>query len=817
VAVRRFALPLAAALVLLAAALALLAAGSACRRAPKAASGAAQKGPPRLKLTVSDMVLPRDDDMGINGQAERAVLREFNRRYPNVDVVRFGGISIQNMGMEVGPLMAIAAGLAPDILYVNFRKSNSYIMQGFLEPLDPYVARLKPGELADIVMPAVEPVVHREGPGNQKRWWALPISNHVIVLFYRKDLFHEAGLDPSRPPRNWDELIAYARKLTNPEKGVYGMGFGGGQSASWNFYSFLLSAGARAVERGPDGNWRAVFNTPGAVEAVWFYTRLIQQEFRRNGRRVKGAAYRDMDVYTFWDQGKIAMFESYLDDRLIATVNPELIGIAPVTLGPGGGQGSEVNSRCMGLYAGIKDPAVKEVAWEFMRYWTGPDARRIRIQTYIANGFGQFLNPVELRKYGFTEFLRRVPKGWEECFSTAMRAGVPEPYGKNCDLVYWYMTKPLDQALVENLGNATPERARTRIRELLNTAVADTNERMIGSISPAKMTFRRRVALAVAILVILGFAIAFRAIMRAFTPLGARREWGFRKYWFAYFLLLPAVLLMAVWQYVPTVRGAGIAFMDYRIMGNSAFTGLDNFASVLFDSVFWRNLVNSLWYAFLSLALGFVAPIGLAILLHEVPKGKVFFRVIFYLPAVVSGLVVMFLWKSFFDPSDAGLLNRILGFVLIPPQGWLSSPRWAMFCVVLPLVWASMGPGSLIYLAALKTIPEDLYEAAEIDGAGTWRKLFYITIPTIKPLIIISFVGAFIGAFRASDYILAMTGGGPADSTTVLELWIFYDAFLYLRFGTATAMAWLLGFMLIGFTVYQMKRLSSMQFTSAAD
>jgi multiple sugar transport system permease protein len=103
-----------------------------------------------------------------------------------------------------------------------------------------------------------------------------------------------------------------------------------------------------------------------------------------------------------------------------------------------------------------------------------------------------------------------------------------------------------------------------------------------------------------------------------------------------------------------------------------------------------------------------------------------------------------------------------------------------------------------------------------MDGATIWIKLWHITIPTIKPLLIITFVGAIIGAFRASDFILAMTGGGPADATMVLDLKIFYDAFIYLRFGPATATAWILGFILIGFTVYQMRRLSRMQFRSAA-
>jgi multiple sugar transport system permease protein len=781
------------------------------------APGVADTTPARVRIKVTEMIVPRDDNMGIAGQAERAVLKGFQDKFPWIDVTRFGGIAIGNAGMETGPLMAIAAGIAPHVLYVNFRKSNSYIMQGFLSPLDEYLKRMRPGELRDMVVPSVEPVLHREGPGGGVHWWALPISNHVITLYYRKDLFHAAGLDPSRPPRTWDELLAYARKLTNPEKGIYGMGFSGGPSASWNFYTFLVSAGARAVEPAGGGKWRAAFNTPGAVEAVYFYTRIIQQEFAGKGRIVNGASLRDIDIYTYWDQGKVAMFEGYLEDKLISTVNPELIGIAPVTTAPGGGMGSEINSRCVGMYAGIKDPRERDAAWEFMRFWAGPEAKRIRIKVYIENGFGQFVNPLDLRKLGFTEYLKRVPKGWEESYRKAMSHGVPEPYGKNCDLVYWYLTKPLDHALVENLGNAPPDRARKRIKELLDTAVADTNERMIGEVPPARMRIRRLVALAAAISVVVSFFFAFRTIMRAFTPEGAKKEWGFRKYAVAYLILLPAVGLMAVWQYLPTIRGAAIAFMDYRIMGDSTWTGLDNFANVLFDNVFWSTLGHSLWYAALSLGLGFAAPIALAILLHEVPRGKIFFRIVFYLPAVVSGLVIIFLWKSFYDPSENGLLNRILGLAHIPPQGWLTNPKLAMLSVILPLVWASLGPGSLLYLAALKTIPEELYEAAEIDGAGVWRKLWNVTIPTIRPLVIISFVGAFIGAFRASDFILAMTGGGPADSTTVLELQIFYDAFLYLRFGPATAMAWLLGFMLLGFTVYQMKRLSNMQFKSVAD
>ena len=771
-----------------------------------------------VKLTVSETIVPRSDDMAINGQAQRAVLQAFNQRYPWIEVVRFGGIQLQNVAIDVGPLMAIAADIAPSVLYVNFRKSDSYIRQGFLLPLDEYVEQLPESELSEMVYPSIRPVIRRKGSDSQEHWWAMPYGNYVIALYYRKDLFHEAGLDPDRPPKNWDELVSYARQLTNPDKAIYGIGFGGGPTASWNFYSFLLSTGARAVTQGSDGEWRATFDSPEAVDAVQIYTKLLQEPFKKDGRTIPAAAIRDIDVYMLWEQGKIGMFQNYLGDRLIAGVNPELIGIAPVPAGPTGLRGSEINSTCMGIYAGVKDKKTRDAAWDFIRFWCGPEAARIRTKVYVENGFGRFINPDHLRKFGYPEYLKRVPKGWESVFQQAMHDGVPEPYGKNCDLIYWYMTKPLDLAMVENLGKKPSETARPRIQELLSHWTEETNQKMMGIIPAKTMRLRRQVALFAAALIILSFVLSFRYLMRIFTPEGsAKIRWGFKRYRAAYFLLIPAVVLMAAWQYVPTFRGAIIAFMDYRIMGGSTVVYLDNFGNVLFDSVFWNTLGNSLYYASLTLALGFFSPIILAIFLHEVPKGKVFFRVIFYLPAVVSGLVVIFLWKSFYDPSESGLLNRLLGILSIPPQGWLTQPRWAMLSVVLPIVWAGMGPGCLIYLAALKTIPEELYEAAEIDGANIWQKLWNVTIPTIKPLIIITFVGAFIAAFKASDFILAMTGGGPADATTVLELQIFYDAFLYLRFGPATAMAWLLGFILLGFTVYQMKRLSRMQFTTVED
>ena len=144
------------------------------------------------------------------------------------------------------------------------------------------------------------------------------------------------------------------------------------------------------------------------------------------------------------------------------------------------------------------------------------------------------------------------------------------------------------------------------------------------------------------------------------------------------------------------------------------------------------------------------------------------------------------------------------------PVRWLDDSRTALFSCVLPMLWAGMGPGCLIYLAALKGIPDDLYEAADIDGASFTDKILFVIVPTLRPLLVINFVGVFIASWQAEANILAMTAGGAG--TEVAGLHIFYKAFIFLRLGPATAAAWMLGCLLVGFTLYQLRILSRVEF-----
>ena len=237
---------------------------------------------------------------------------------------------------------------------------------------------------------------------------------------------------------------------------------------------------------------------------------------------------------------------------------------------------------------------------------------------------------------------------------------------------------------------------------------------------------------------------------------------------------------------------------------------------MLFSDEWWRSVWNTFRYMLLMLTAGFMAPIILAILLQEVSHGKIIYRTLYYLPAVMSGLVVMFMWKLFYQSGSTGILNQMIGGLVnlfgadFTPIAWLQDSNWAMIACVLPVIWSSAGPGCLIYLAALKGIPEDTYEAAEIDGADFFQKLRHVTLPALKPLIIINFVGAFIAASQSGGMILVMTFG--AAETEVAELHIFKEAYTNLRFGSAISMAWVLGVMTLLFTIYNIRMLSKMEF-----
>jgi ABC-type sugar transport systems, permease components len=761
-------------------------------------------------VTVRVFGLPTGNSSSPSDIANFRVLQEFRKRYPDIHLEPVSGLKMEGLGSEIGPLMMIAGGIAPDVLYVNFRKIDGYVRQGFLYPLDEFIAeeeRKDPGWLQRRVLPQIEPVIRRPGPNGKEHYYAMPFQYLVMGLYYNKPLFRQAGL-PVRAPQDWEELVEFAKKINALDSRNKGIVLYSGQQASWNLMNFLWSAGAEAVEEVAPNDWRAVFDSDEATSAFAFYYRLVE------GERVATRGSLSEWMATS-ESRRIGMQFGYIGSSI--NLDPNIWGFGAVPKGPTGQRGSEINANMMGIFGGVKDPAVRAAAWKFIAFYGGEEARRIRTATMVELGMVNQINPSDLRRFGYGALADLSEEGLEEEIDLAMANGKPEPFGKNCDLVYLEMTYPLDQILLSPAVAAAwkagdDEAMRREIKAILQKGVAATNERMLGIIPPEKMKVRRIVAWAVVAVMVVAFVVVGRMIMHSFSAAGrvSTSARGARAA-VAWALLIVPIGLALLWSYVPLVRGAWMALLDYQLLLKSTFVGIDNFANVLFDPRFWTSMFATAHFAFWMLTVGFVTPILLAYFLHLTPRHTVLFRVIYYLPALLTGTAVFVLWKQFFGAD--GMVNEVLRMLGLPMQrAWPEDPHLAMLACVIPGIWAGAGPGCLIYLAALKTIPEEQFEAAEIDGAGFFRKTQLIVLPALMPLIVINFVGAVMAAFQSSQNILIMTGGGPNGATEVAALRIFYQAFMFLQFGPATAMAWILGSMLVGFALIQLRRLSRMEF-----
>nr|CAA9281143.1 hypothetical protein AVDCRST_MAG63-3595 [uncultured Armatimonadetes bacterium] len=788
---------------------AVLLAASVAQAAPKVVEVKVGGAYPTWGIPERNATAPAD-------RARRAVFDAFSKKHPHIKLTRYSSLRIQGPAAESGILMAYAGGTAPDVVYVNFRLLRNYVGQGFLRPLDDLVAR--DPEVMGRVQPAVKKELIVDG-----RLYSIPYSQFVQALYYRKDLFRAAGLNPNRPPKTWDEFYAAAQALTDYEKGQWGFVFAQGSEAYW-WINFLWQAGGDVAIPYENDRYRAVFNSEAGVQALEFYRKLLLGEWTdKGGTKREGVATRTSTLKQDISAGKIGMWFAYQSDDVANMnqydLNPSLLGITAMPRGPGGKTANEINAGMWAINAAVQDPEKLAACWEMIRFMASEEAAQLRTAAYVENGLGSLVNPVELRKWGYTEYITPSQKDWLKANQELFKTGKPEPNGPNMAFIYQLMNEPLDQAIIYRDRPA---------RKILDAAVNKINSKLLDTTPDDVMAKKRLLAWAiVSLLLCAGGFLAARALLRTRRALKSDApapRLPLRVHLSAWAFMAPAVASIALWAYLPLLRGMVMAFQDYRILGGSRWIGLDNFIEAVGQDTFWRGITNSFLFTGWLLGVGFVLPIVLALLLNEIPRGKVFFRLLFYLPAVTTSVVVAMLWKQFFDPGPTGLFNTFKAaldplFAWMPfypdgPLKWLQDPAYAMFAVVLPLVWAGAGPGSIIYLAALQSIPDEMYEAADLDGAGFWTKIFRVTIPTLTPLIIINLVGATVGAFKIMEPVLVQTGGGPDYATYTVGLEIWYNAFMYLKFGYATAAAWLMGSLLIGLTIYQLRVLQNVRFAA---
>jgi len=777
----------------------------------------------------------------------REIFIRFVEQHPEIEVVTGRAMSFMGGQSETGRFMAMASGTAPNVLLLSTRQLPGYVEQGILRPLDEYLVdydrwRPFPDDFLDATTidgktyaaPAVVALPEIVSSYTTVKTNDLEAKAGPQALIYRKDMFLEAGLDPERPPETWEELYEYAKRLTRhdvtvvngPGAGqkhekVWGFGLVRGKDIGFQFANFVWQNGGELARRTEHG-WVCAFDEPEGAGALRFLQQMAWDSFEKDGETYQGAAVvggqgSEPSMHHRFIRGQVAMIvDKPAGWRTLEYNHPEYglssanVGVALLPAGPAG-RASVRQDLCWAITNQSADPKVNAAAWEYIRYLNSEDTARYETTAMVELGKGALVEqPDFLQRFGFLHEYESIPQQYREVAKRVYDSSRLEP-----PVPGWQQISEVElRTALEKVLTVSPD---ADAEAALHEAASRANALLLGK--PMASTRRVSGALTGALFLVLAaligaFIYKLRTIFRGrASPLASN---GLRKgaHAVAWIYLFPAILSVALWGYFPLVRGLGMAFYDYRLFGEKRFIWFENFINAFGQPLFWQSLGNTIWYVFLSLVLGFFAPLILAILLSEVPRGKYLFRVIYYLPAVIAPVVALIMWRTMiFDPEAWGVLNRVLQFVGLPPQRWLADPAWAMFCVVLPGIWAGAGPGSLIYLAALKSIPDDVYEAAELDNAGVFRKVIHITIPYLLPLVIMNLVGAFVGAFQATQNIFVMTEGGPLNATRTIGLEIFYNAFFYLKFGYATAMAWIMGSMLIGFTLFNLRVLRSVEFS----
>ncbi|MCC6445582.1 MAG: sugar ABC transporter permease [Armatimonadetes bacterium] len=276
-----------------------------------------------------------------------------------------------------------------------------------------------------------------------------------------------------------------------------------------------------------------------------------------------------------------------------------------------------------------------------------------------------------------------------------------------------------------------------------------------------------------------------------------RLKWGL-------IFISPWMIGLSVFTLYPIAASFYYSLCDYSVLQPAYFIGLGNYKDLFTDEVFWITLKNTFVYAMLALPLGLVVAFSMALLLNTGVRGMAFYRTIYFLPSLVPGVAAAILWLWIFN-GEYGVLNFVLSWAGIEGPGWLSDPVWSKPALVVLSLWG-VGNAIVIYLAGLQDVPQHLYEAADIDGANTWQKIWNVTIPMVSPVILFNLIMGIIGTFQifSLPYIM-LPGGQPARSAYFYTVYLYDNAFPYLQMGYASAMAWVLFVIILALTFVALK------------
>ena len=719
-----------------------------------------------------------------------ALIEGFEKKYPNVDVV----IGPHDNRDDLQKLLSGVVGSAPpDLFYRESFLFGDVAARDILRPVDDFIESDKnrpDGLHEEDFLPGLWKTGQYQG-----KHYGIPYDSLPLVLGYNRKLFREAGLDPNRPPRTWEEWIEYTEKLAVKD-----------ESGRTTRLGTLFHVGAEGYERdelyfyitqqesplfSEDGR-ECLLDSPEGLRALSLSKSLFDAQGGREAYDQLVALVSGPEAFHPFLRGNAAM--SLEDDWIIfrsIRYSPDLeLGIAPVPV-PAGREHITM-SPGTGLWLMPFNARRPKEAWDFIRLANSPEGHLLFQEgmagRIFSEGFKEHYTGFR-SNFPTNEALQRRFQLLNPIFRTAyndckriIESIKSPPISPVTGLLRDEMRRAVDRV---SYGDATPEAALRdadrRVQEQLDIFYLRENYPLFQWRWVWIATFT--------VLVAAGAWGVFRTRNRRATSAVQRHEnlmgWMF---------VSPFVVGLLVLIIGPILFSLGISFCAYDVIHPARFVGLKNYTLLLtHDPLFWKSLWNTTFMV-LALPIGMAVSLAIALLLNNRAQGIGVFRTIFYLPAVTPVVATAVLWSALLNPD--GLVNNVLDATIcqwlgVSPPAWLQSPAWSKPAVVLMGIWMSGGT-MILWLAGLQAIPNHLYEAASIDGAGAMRQFTSITLVMLTPYIFFSFVVGIIAVFQIFGEAVVLTKGGPADSTLFYVYYLFNNAFRYFKLGYASAQAWIL-------------------------
>jgi len=689
--------------------------------------------------------------MGWDNAMLETMAIEFQKIEPKIKV------RIQSIPWDVGHekiITAIIGNIPPDICQIGTTWMSEFVAMDALLPLD---------ELVDS-SPDIKFSHFFDGALMSCKFggkhYALPWYVDVRLYYYRKDLLASYGYD--KFPATWREFREMLKKITELKKARGEKGYAASLPTNepFPFLSLLWQSGGDLIDA--EGK-KSVVNSPEGLETLKYMKAAFDEGHAPFIDNTELFTAFESGYYPLFYSGPWSMFD--LDKDM-----PGLKGKWATAVCP------ENKSRLS--FIGGSDLAIfkfsknKEAAFKFLKFMGSAAAQA---QCYkMTHNLPSNRKAWEIDEITSYPPLAAFAKQLEE---TRTPPNVPE-WTQISDLLYETLAEMLYKKL-------TPEQTLEKIERRTNEIIS---KRLITQTPLFKLSS----VAAICFLLLAGLFFYFRIKGTASDKM------SFRRYNYSAFIFLtPAIAVMIMFLFLPILSSFIISLTNWNVYGfrdwdRIVFIGFDNYYKLLADPVFYYSLRNTAVYAFIAVPLNISIALFTAVVLNQkFIKFKGLFRLGFFLPVVTTFAAAAVTWQWMYN-SDIGIVNWLTGFAGAPPQNWLSDERLALLAIIFMGVWKGFGYNMLIFIAALQTISDEIYEAAEIDGAGRLQQFFYITLPLLKKTTFFVTVMTVIGSLHVFAEPYIMTGGGPMNSTMSIVLYMYNQGFKYYNLGYSSAIAYAL-------------------------